>query len=29
MKWNNGRLHNFTGTATGATRILELIVEEF
>jgi hypothetical protein len=26
---NNKRLHNTTGTATGATHILELIVEEF
>jgi hypothetical protein len=29
MKRNNGRLHNATGTATGATRILELLVKEF
>jgi hypothetical protein len=29
MKWINGRLHNPIGTATGATRNLELLVEEF
>jgi hypothetical protein len=29
MKWKSGRLHNSTGTATGATRSLELLVEEF
>jgi hypothetical protein len=28
-KWNSGRFHNTTGIATGATRSLELIVEEF
>jgi hypothetical protein len=26
-KWNSGRLHNSTGTTTGATRSLELLVE--
>jgi hypothetical protein len=26
---DSGRLHNSTGTATGATRSLELLVEEF
>jgi hypothetical protein len=25
----SGRLHNTTGTTTGATRSLELLVEEF
>jgi hypothetical protein len=29
MKWNSGKLHNTTGTATEATRSLELHVEEF
>jgi hypothetical protein len=29
MKWNSERLHNTTGTATEATRSLELLVEEF
>jgi hypothetical protein len=29
MKRNNGRLHNTTVTATGATRSLELLIEEF
>jgi hypothetical protein len=28
MKRNSRRLHNSTGTATGATRSLELFVEE-
>jgi hypothetical protein len=28
-EWNSGRLHNTTGTATGAMRSLELLVEEF
>jgi hypothetical protein len=28
-KWNSGRLHNSTGTATGAAHSLELFVEEF
>jgi hypothetical protein len=28
-KQNSERLHNTTWTATGATRILELLVEEF
>jgi hypothetical protein len=28
-KQNNGRLHNSTGTTTGATRSLELLIEEF
>jgi hypothetical protein len=25
----NGRLHNSTGTTTGATRSLELLIEKF
>jgi hypothetical protein len=29
MEWNNGRLHNSTRTAIGATRNLELLIEEF
>jgi hypothetical protein len=29
MKRNSGWLHNSTGTATGATRNLELLIEEF
>jgi hypothetical protein len=29
MKQNSGRLHNSTGTATGAARRIELFVEEF
>jgi hypothetical protein len=29
VKRNNGRLHNTTGTATMATRSLELLDEEF
>jgi hypothetical protein len=29
MKWNIGILHNSTGIATGATRNLELLIEEF
>jgi hypothetical protein len=29
VKWNSRRLHNSIGTATGVTRSLELIVEEF
>jgi hypothetical protein len=29
VKRNSGRPHNSTGTATGATRSLELVVEEF
>jgi hypothetical protein len=29
MKQNNGRLHNTTWMATGATRSLELHIEEF
>jgi hypothetical protein len=29
VKWNSKSLHNTTGTATGATRSIELIVEEF
>jgi hypothetical protein len=28
MERNNGRLHNSTGTVTGATRNLELLVKE-
>jgi hypothetical protein len=28
-KQNSGRLHNSTGMATGVTRSLELLVEEF
>jgi hypothetical protein len=28
-KQNSGRLHNSTGTATGAARSLELLIEEF
>jgi hypothetical protein len=28
-KWNSRRLHNTTGTATGVTRSLELLIEEF
>jgi hypothetical protein len=29
VEWNSGRLHNTTRTTNGATRSLELIVEEF
>jgi hypothetical protein len=29
VKQNSGRLHNSTGTATGATHSLELFTEEF
>jgi hypothetical protein len=29
VEQNSGRLHNSTGTITGATRSLELLVEEF
>jgi hypothetical protein len=29
VKWNNRRLHNATGTTTGATHSLELLAEEF
>jgi hypothetical protein len=29
MEWNNRRLHNTTGIATGAAHNLELIVKEF
>jgi hypothetical protein len=29
MEQNSGRLHNSTETATGVTRNLELLVEEF
>jgi hypothetical protein len=29
VEQNSGRLHNITGTTTGATHSLELLVEEF
>jgi hypothetical protein len=29
MERNSGRLHNTTGTATGAAHNLELLIEEF
>jgi hypothetical protein len=29
VKQNSGRIHNTTGTATGATHSLELLIEEF
>jgi hypothetical protein len=29
LKRNSGRLHNSTGTTTGSTRSLELLIEEF
>jgi hypothetical protein len=28
-EWNSGRLHSSTGTTTGATRSIELLIEEF
>jgi hypothetical protein len=28
-KWNSGRLQNTTRMATGATRSLEILIEEF
>jgi hypothetical protein len=28
-RWNSGRLHNTTRTATGATRSVDLLVKEF
>jgi hypothetical protein len=29
VKQNSGRLHNATGTVTGATHSLEIFIEEF